>query len=274
MSVGLLVWTESSATTRRTDINSCEQRCAPEAVKSRRNASDGPNDNIYSHEELEMSTKEHKETHPSYGMVGISSVSIGGRSKMRLFGSSLDRHYSTIRLRICAAERHHSLGYDHFYAGECVAEVEMSAAQFAEFVTTPNVGSGVPCTIRYLNGTQVEDPPDGPKVEAEMVREGFDENVKKVASRLDTLTKMVAKMEKASPTAAERKAIVEEVRMARQEIASNLPFMLHQFEEATTRITTAAKAEVEAFVTHAVLSTGLDTLKQLHGDNTRKKLGA
>lgn len=210
-----------------------------------------------------MSDKEHRETHPSYGMVGISRVSIGGSAKMRLFGSSLDRHYSTIRLRIHEAERIHSLGQDRFHARRCVVEIEMSAAQFAEFVTTPNVGDGVPCTIRYVNNERIADPPDGPRVEAEMVREGFDENVRKVAARLDALMKMAAKLEKVAPSAADRKEIAHEIRMARQEIASNLPFMLNQFEEATTRITTAAKAEVEAFVTHAVLSTGLDTLKKL-----------
>ena len=62
------------------------------------------------------------------------------------------------------------------------------------------------------------------------------------------------------------------------QLGSNIPFVVKQFQEATTRITTAAKAEVDAFVTGVVRAAGLQSIAEGRlppllpsGDAERKK---
>ena len=111
-----------------------------------------------------MSDEEPKEKHPAYGMVGFYRVS---GNPGRLFGSSLKNHESYIALRIGTGERIHSNGWDRYYGslrGEHV-EVMLSSAQFAELLTSMNVGNGVPCTIAYLGGKKVERAPEDAEIE-------------------------------------------------------------------------------------------------------------
>ena len=58
----------------------------------------------------------------------------------------------------------------------------------------------------------------------------------------------------------------EQIRVAldviEDQLASNVPFVVKQFQEATTRITTAAKAEVDAFVTGVVRAAGLQSIAE------------
>ena len=46
-----------------------------------------------------------------------------------------------------------------------------------------------------------------------------------------------------------------------------MPFALDQFNEAVERVTSAAKAEVDAFVMDAITRTGLKQLKQMGSDD-------
>ena len=61
----------------------------------------------------------------------------------------------------------------------------------------------------------------------------------------------------------ERKALLERLEMVEQEIRSNMPFMLKQFEHATERVAVAAKAEVDAFVTSMATRLGIARLREL-----------
>jgi hypothetical protein len=85
--------------------------------------------------------------HPSFGMVSFSRCYGTNR---RLFQSHV-KNMTTVRLRIKQASVKHSLHQDHTYGEESLIEVELSPAQFAELLTSMNVGDGVPCTINYVN---------------------------------------------------------------------------------------------------------------------------
>lgn len=202
------------------------------------------------------------EEHPSWGMVQFSRGEFTG--KKRLFGSSLERHGSTISLRIFRGSRKHHLSEDWYLAKSLtpLIEVELSAAQFAGLLTTMNVGDGVPCTIRYVEGKKMPDPPDDSR-EAERVRESFQQHLNGITEQLGKLLDKadVALMQPLK--AGGRKDLREQLHRIRQEIESNLPFVLHQFERATEKITTAAKSEVDAFVTEAATRLGLAKLREL-----------
>ena len=201
------------------------------------------------------------EKHPSYATILIHRTHGGGRR--RLFGSPITDHQHTIRISISAAERIHNLGYDRYY-GEIrpITQVEMSAAQFAEMITTTN-GGGVPCTLRIREGVRVEDPPDDVKVEADLVREKFAADVK------DALTKLrpaIAAVEdvlaKKALTNADRETARRALAQFERLIGDTAPFMLDQFEEATQRITTTAKTEIDAFMTSVIVAAGLKAINE------------
>lgn len=197
--------------------------------------------------------------HPSYGMIGYSRVQHAGRT--RLFGSAVDRHSNTIRLQISAGVRVHHLSQDWYHAEKELIEVELSAAQFAEFLTTANVGSGVPCTIRHINRQCIDDPPEE-LVEAEEVRTGFKDRCEILARRLDGLRRdVVTALDVPKVGKAEKERIKTAVNAIIQDVRSNLPFVLDQFQESTERILTCAKAEADAFLTHAINRAGLSALR-------------
>ena len=120
-----------------------------------------------------------EEKHPSYGTVGLSRITSSGGNK--LFGSHLEHHHDTMLLRIHSAALMHDLGCDWVHADmNPLIEVELSPAQFASMLTTTNVGNGVPCTIRRLDGALVEDVPHTHKTEQARARDDFALTVKEL----------------------------------------------------------------------------------------------
>jgi hypothetical protein len=206
-----------------------------------------------------MPDDEFEREHPSYGLVHISRVTTG-TGAMRLFGSPLATHYGTIRISVGSAKWIHGLHHDRYYGGltgEHI-EIEMSAAQFADMITSLNIGGGTPCTIRRLGGTQVPNPPDY-ATEAEHIRDNFEGSLDKYRAKARTYRK---KIEELTSKLSEKART--EIRIAldviEDQLGSNVPFVVKQFQEATTKITTAAKAEVDAFVSHVVRAAGLDAI--------------
>jgi len=203
---------------------------------------------------------EFEREHPSYGILHIARTS-GGGSAIRLFGSPLATHYGTIRLSISKGKWLHGLHHDRYFGmSKDYIEIEMSAAQFADAITSLNMGSGTPCTIRYVGGERMPNPPDH-ATEAEHIRDNFEGSLDKYAEKAHTYRKKIEEL--TSKLSAKAK---EEIRIAldvmEQQLTSNVPFVVKQFQEATTRITTSAKAEVDAFVTGVVRAAGLQSIAE------------
>lgn len=210
-----------------------------------------------------MSDEKKDESHPSYGMVQFTRTSIGGSGKHRMFGTAIKTHYTTIRLNIHRAVRQHDLSSDHFFAREQLIEVELSSAQFAELLTTMNVGMGVPCTIRWMPGEgYVEGPPDD-MTEQERVETGFRQDMKDLSEDLRKYKAQIEKiLKKPTITKADKEEINTAFMMVEQHVRCNIPFALTQFEKATEKVKTAAKAEVEQFTMHALVTTGLEAIRK------------
>ena len=207
-----------------------------------------------------MPDDEFEREHPSYGILHIARTS-GSGSAIRLFGSPLATHYGTIQLTISKGKWSHGLHYDRYFGmNKEFIEVEMSAAQFADAITSLNIGSGTPCTIRYVQGERVAEPPEE-ATEAEHIRDNFENALDKYTEKARTYRKRIEAL--TSKLSAKAK---DEIRVAldviEQQLASNVPFVVKQFQEATTRITTSAKAEVDAFVTGVVRAAGLQSIAE------------
>jgi hypothetical protein len=196
-------------------------------------------------------------THPSYGMISCARCS--GRSG-RLFGSSIKDHHATVRLTISEGEVHFDLSKEWYHPTGQFIEVEMSAVQFAEMLTSLNYGGGVPCTIRFVRGQgNIDDPPDD-ETEVERVHNGFEEYTQEISDRYQELTDVVVKALKRSSKKT-REEVEKAVQLLHQAITADMPFAVTQFQRATDKVVAAAKAEVEAFIQNAINKTGLHVLK-------------
>jgi hypothetical protein len=199
----------------------------------------------------------HVAKHPSYGLIGLSRRS--SSHGVPLFGSSI-QNTQTITLQIKRAEHSRNYGGDHYFGQENLIEVELSQTQFAEMITTMNVGDGVPCTIRYINIERYPDPPFQSKMdifhgEFKKVMHNYSVDIKKVAEEAIEILK-----NKPSIGKADREKILQGVESLLSKISSGIPFMTTQFEESMEKSVTEAKAHIEAFVENKIRTTGLEAL--------------
>ena len=87
------------------------------------------------------------------------------------------------------------------------------------------------------------------------------ETAVETAQKLETFKKDVTEVfSKKSVGKRDREEVLNQIGLFIQEVRCNMPFVLESFEESTEKITTTAKAEVEAFATHAVQLAGLEAL--------------
>lgn len=160
------------------------------------------------------------------------------------------------------SEQERSLSSDTFYGHSPFAEVWLSPTQFAELLTTMNVGSGVPGTLRSKDGKRFNTPTPTDKEllfkkemnqVAERVTEGMEQELNKLNEKLSSGKPLGKKAQE---------ELREKINSLIVHFKSNSGFVAEQFEKQMNRTVTEAKGEVEAFITHAIVSTGLEGLKQ------------
>lgn len=198
--------------------------------------------------------------HPTYGMLQFSRTT-NGQAK-NLYGSSI-KHSHTIRLRIHEGEKSRHLNRDWYYARECLVEVEMSQAQFAEAITSMNMGSGVPVTLRYVDGVDRGECPEENKRQ-EIDRE-FEKDCKVLGERINKLSQDAYELLKSKQPLkrADRDMILNAIEMIRMEVNSNLPFVQQSFNESMDQTVLQGKGEIEAFFVTAIHQAGLEKLQEM-----------
>lgn len=198
------------------------------------------------------------ETHESYGLISLSRIS--SSKGMNLFGSAI-QHGNYIALRIAEAIKYRDLNRDRYMPGKQLIEVLLSPTQFAEFITTMNIGSGVPCTIQNLHGRRMPECPD--VQQREIFEEEFEKSAREAVSEAHTLLESLKKtFAKASVGKGDREQIIKDVERVVMMVESRLPWIQQSFNEAMDHAVVSAKGEVEAFVTDKIQSLGIDALKE------------
>lgn len=203
--------------------------------------------------------KDTEYTHPSYGMISISHRS----GSPKLFHSALDHHYNYVTIAIKTARLFRSDTGDRLYGpmhGD-IAEVDLSAAQFAELLTTANIGLGVACTLRNVGNKRIEPPPNIDS-QPENLRTEFKARASEFSKRILAETAEVKELlkNKATISKGDREKIASVLGQVAQELEQNMPFLVEMYQEATEKVTGAAKAEVEGFLVGAIRQAGLAAL--------------
>lgn len=198
------------------------------------------------------------EQHESYGMVGLSRFTCGPHG-MNLFGSSI-QHSSGIALTVMRAEKHRDLNREWYFGRGEIVRLILSPAQFADLITSLNVGQGVPCTLEHVEGKRAGRCPE--VNQRQLFEAEFECDVRKVMDEAGTIVREVSALlnTKANITQAERKTICKKLEQLNMHIVNNLPFVQSQFNEAMDKTVTEAKAEVEEFVNAKIHSLGIEAL--------------
>jgi hypothetical protein len=213
-----------------------------------------------SHEKDDKHGFDTQDAHESYGMIGISRV----QGHHRLFGSPIEPQHA-IWLRISEGSVRHGLGREWYHDGDLIAEVAMSEVQFAQMITTPNMGSGIPCTLLYhRDGKGLKKCETPPKQQSEASKTR-DEYTQEVASKIGTLKSVRRQVEKLideSGISGKRK---EEIKSAiiglTRLFEDSAPFLMKSFEENIEKVIAVAKVEISTHAEHVLRETGVQALK-------------
>lgn len=192
-------------------------------------------------------------THPTFGVIQFSRCQGGDNV---LFGSSI-KHNDTIRLTVSHAELHHDLGRDWIHERNMIVEVQMSPTQFADAITSLNVGGGIPVTIRHIAPSKGEDfcrvnVPYQNKVD--QFKTEFKGTADDLIKRIDDTMKM-------AEDSHVPKKIIRELEILKSWFESNLPFVSTQFTRQMEKTVNEAKGAVDAFVQHTIQKYGIEAIR-------------
>ena len=204
-----------------------------------------------------MSMNRNRKEHPSYGVLGFHRVSSCGSTT--LFGSSI-KHSNTIMLTLKTASMERGLNSDWYYGGHELFRVEMSQTQFAELITSMNIGDGVPVTIRSIQGETV--PPCPFESKADLHRAEFRDELKETYESTRELLDKTRELfsTKKTLTKKDKDEILGLITSISNNIGTNMDFQMKRFQEQMAKTVTEAKGEIEAFTTNTLLQIGRDGL--------------
>ena len=195
-------------------------------------------------EKVDSPVSETVERHPAYAQIGASRVN----GQTHLYGSDFV-HHNYVTIAIHASELRRGLSNDWPFALEEYIEVALSEAQWATFVSSMNVGTGVQCTLLALRGQHApgiaRPKPKGDQFKQEMAGTLGDaqEALQRLRGRLV-----------AGKGGKESLALLD---LALREIRSNAQFVADQFGEHMEHTVERAKIEVNAYAQHVVTRLGL-----------------
>lgn len=182
--------------------------------------------------------------HPSYATILFSRRSGG---KTDLFGSSI-HHHDTIACTIYQASLTRGLNTDWISGDNELIQVEMSYSQFAEAITSLNMGTGVPCTLRFVKG-QGSMPPCNFVDKKKQFAEELETNLAENNNKMKNLIKDVKDIfEKKSLTKADKTDIIKKLNAIESGMTQHTQFTFEQFQQQMDKTVSEAKGEVEAFV--------------------------
>ncbi len=183
-----------------------------------------------------------KTNHPTFGMIGASRVTCGPGG-LYAFGSRI-KHSAFIDITIRRASHKRDLNQDWFYGEDELVRVRLTEAQWATFVSSLNVGFGVPCT---LCDVMRERQGEVPKPE-DSIAQAKNEARKNAEDTMDLLSHILQRLEYAiqNPKKRELSELARDLKIAIGNYPANHAYLYSSFEKHVENVVTDAKASVEA----------------------------
>lgn len=200
------------------------------------------------HEVTEPTLDEHgSETHPAFATIGANRGSYGPPGAT-LFDSDI-KHGHTVTIRLHTATRRRDISHDYIHSGQRLFEVEMSEAQWASFVSSMNVGDGVPCTLRARETDyDIDGLPYAPRLAVSM-QETHD-----AAQRLMADIREKFELVKEKPT----KANLWSLECALNNATPNVDYVAKKLAEHAENVVNKSRADIEAIVASKATQLGIE----------------
>lgn len=211
-------------------------------------------------------------------MIGVHRAQVGPPGTP-LFGSN-SLHHTVVGLTIRKAFAQRDLTHDNvFGTGDVIVEIEVSEAQWGRLLTQPNIGDGVPCTIRVLKEgetwVRIERPPLPPSKSAK-----FRTDMLQRTTRCMTLVRGLrrtigAAVQDGKIRKAKGDELLRDVEQISTELQHNLPWVAQRFEEDMEETLDEAKADLAAWLDTNARLAGVDgrvlddAPHMLDGENVR-----
>lgn len=202
--------------------------------------------------------------HDAYGTITLTTVTGGAAT---LFGSDLG-HHQRVRLTVNRATLDRHLSQDWIHGRGKLLELEMSHAQFAQFITSNGNGSGTPVTLKYAPApdAQIAEMPDIKKLETkhETFRREIQESSKqKIAAMREQIDKLGGMIESGKAGKKELRELQHTLKCLAENLPGSMAFVVESAETALEKATQDAKIEVEAYVDATARRLGLESISQL-----------
>ncbi len=203
-------------------------------------------------------------THESFAMMGFTRVTSNVGATMH--GSDL-KHNTFIRMDLRHSSMRRGLNHNWYHGDKMIASVEMSQNQFAELITSMNLGDGIPVTLKHTERDGRMSNPEYTNVVEQHQRE-FKGKTDSIAKEGDELLKKMKTVFAKSGTIkkAEKEELLKTLAMVVQNIAANLPYVEDCFRESMDKVVTDAKGTIEAYYTHRIIDTGIKALDDATND--------
>lgn len=190
-------------------------------------------------------------SHPAFGQISASRCS----GHVNLYGSDFV-HNNFIELRISHSDLTRSLSNDWPHAHDEIIAVSLSEAQWATFVSSLNVGSGVQCTLRHINRKPIPRLPD-PSSRADQFKKEASETTARANEALKELAELINESKLSGKAKDE---LISKVHLASRSIGGSVDYVLKQFGEHMETTVEKAKIEVEAYINDRVMRAGLSAI--------------
>lgn len=195
-------------------------------------------------------------THPAFGQISLHRVN----GYQTLYGSDFV-HHNTVRIAIHRSQLNRNLSHDWYYAEDTLAEVELSEAQWATFVSSFGMGSGVPCTLRYVKNDEVPRKPYLP--DPDIRREFSDEVGHTINDAMNSLKRLKEKVlsETTKLPKKTQAELIGPIESAMREIGSNIAFVQESFDKHVENSIEKVKVEIHAHVNNVLVHAGLEHMQ-------------
>lgn len=198
--------------------------------------------------------------HPAFGVIKLFKVSSSGENT--LFGSNVN-HRDFVRIDIQTAHVDRSLHRDWVHSDKTIVSLEMTFAQWAQFVSSMGDGTGTQVTLdKYRTGDLFSAPQ---LARLETVRENFKREVENKASEYikeasDLHSKLVALISNGKANKTQLNELLGVTHQLKNNMPKNMAFIQESLEEAMEKTIEASKSDIEGFIMGKITNAGLESL--------------
>lgn len=196
------------------------------------------------------------ETDKSWGMIGASKVTGGGKN---FFNSDIETP-SFIEITLMTAQKARDLKQDWIMGDKVLFKVKLTPIQWVNFLTCMNEGDGVPCTIEYTKEEGlIPFKPEKPKLDII-----YEEHEAVVNSSLDSLNDLEEAIKGLAPKISKKAydGLLSKVSAAKFVLTNEgLDFARTQAKRELNSMVNQAKANITAYTETKIRDLGMEALR-------------